>query len=502
MPAIEPLKDVLRRVFGYGAFRPGQEKIINAVLGGQDCIGVMPTGAGKSLTFQLPAKMVGGTVLVLSPLLSLMKDQVDGLLQNGFRATALNSTLSSAERENRLARLKRGDYELVYVAPEALEGGLRSFLAQCPLKLLVVDEAHCISHWGHEFRPAYRNLRGLKTLLGNIPVLALTATATRGVAADIIHQLGMIEPEGYKGSFYRSNLRITCQKKGEGRNTRRDILGIVRARAGESGIVYCLSRKTVESTADFLKSHGVNARPYHAGLSDVERRQNQDAFARDDVDVIVATVAFGMGIDKSNVRYVIHRDMPKTLENYSQEIGRAGRDGLPSDCVLFYSWADVIAYEGFHTDAPPEHAAQLKRKTVEMFRWADRRACRHQGLSAVFEESLEPCGNSCDICRGTAVSDLGADETPALVPVSKRAAPKGIDAFSDEDRGLFNRLKTLRRSLADAQNLPAYLVFSDAVLRGLVQRRPKTPEELLDVAGVGPAKLARYGKRFLEEMSR
>jgi ATP-dependent DNA helicase RecQ len=290
-------------------------------------------------------------------------------------------------------------------------------------------------------------LRGLKSEFGNVPVLALTATATRVVAADIIQQLGMVQPDGYKGSFFRPNLRIACQKKGGGRNTRRDILGLIRVHAGESGIVYCLSRKAVEQTTEFLRSQGVRALPYHAGLSDDERRRNQDAFSRDDVDVVVATVAFGMGIDKSNVRFVIHRDMPKTLENYSQEIGRAGRDGLPSDCVLFYSWADVMAYDGFRTDAPPEHAAQLKRKTVEMFRWADRRACRHRGLSAVFEEDIDVCGESCDVCRGVSVDDFLGEDTPA--------AGVGAQTGRPQERRPFFRGGS--RAVPTAQGPPPFL---------------------------------------------
>jgi len=338
LPGTDPQR-VLEDVFGYRQFRPGQREIIDAVLAGRDCIGVMPTGAGKSLTFQIPARLLPGAVLVISPLISLMKDQVDALARLGFRATVLNSTVEFEERRRRLAALKRGEVELLYVAPEGLEGSLRSLIAGCSVSLVVVDEAHCISHWGHDFRPSYRRLEGLKQELGDIPVLALTATATRRVAGDIIRQLGMKKPAGFKGSFFRPNLLITAQRKGgaEGapkRNTRRDILGLVRRHDGESGIIYCLSRRGVEGLAGWLREQGVRAAPYHAGLADEVRARHQDAFARDQIDVIVATVAFGMGIDKSNVRYVVHRDMPKSIEAWVQEIGRAGRDGLPSDCVL------------------------------------------------------------------------------------------------------------------------------------------------------------------------
>ncbi len=499
-------QQVLESVFGYHEFRPGQRRIIDAVLAGRDCIGVMPTGAGKSLTFQLPAKILPGAVLVISPLISLMKDQVDALVRLGFRAAVINSSVSFQERRERLAQLRRGELELVYVAPEGLEGSLRSLIADCNVSLVVVDEAHCISHWGHDFRPAYRRLSGLKGQLGDIPVLALTATATRRVAADIIRELGMTKPEGFKGSFFRSNLIVTAQKKGAtpagpGRNTRRDILGIVHRHAGESGIVYCLSRKSVESTTEWLCQQGVKAAAYHAGLADHVRAENQDAFARDEVDVIVATVAFGMGIDKSNVRYVIHRDMPKSVEAWYQEIGRAGRDGLESDCVLMYSWSDVIGYEAFLGGIEnPEVREETRRKTVELFRMVDRGGCRHQALVRHFDETIEPCGASCDVCRGAGVESLVA--APPRGAFAARAGGGRIAQALIENPEVFERLRALRKRLADAEGVPAYIVFSDAVLRQMAEQLPQTRSAMLLLSGVGPVKLDRYGDAFLEALNR
>jgi len=507
-------QQVLEQVFGYREFRPGQRHIIDAVLAGRDCIGVMPTGAGKSLTFQIPARLLPGAVLVISPLISLMKDQVDALVRLGFRAAVINSSIEFDERRARLAQFRRGELELVYVAPEGLEGSLRQMIAGCRVSLVVVDEAHCISHWGHDFRPAYRRLEGLKGELGDIPVLALTATATRRVVGDIIRQLGMRKPDGFKGSFFRPNLHITAHKKGTGRNTRSDLLGIVRRHRGESGIVYCLSRRSVESTAEWLCARGVRAAPYHAGLGDAERARAQDAFARDDLDVVVATVAFGMGIDKSNVRFVIHRDMPKSVEAWYQEIGRAGRDGLASDCVLFYSWADVIGYDAFLEEIEdPEVRGETRRKTVELFRLVDRGGCRHQALARYLDEVIPPCEASCDVCRGTGIEDLVMADTAATgrragglapsVPSRRRAGEDRRSFAPGTDRApadpaLFERLRAVRRRLADADGVPAYIVFSDAVLREMAARAPRTRAGLLALPGVGPVKLERYGEAFLE----
>jgi ATP-dependent DNA helicase RecQ len=507
----EDPQEVLERIFGYREFRPGQRHIIDAVLRGRDCIGVMPTGAGKSITFQIPAKILPGAVLVLSPLISLMKDQVDALVRLGFRATVLNSTIDWEERQRRLGQLRRGELELVYLAPEALEGSLRAIIAGCRISLVVVDEAHCISHWGHDFRPAYRKLQGLKQELGAIPVLALTATATRRVALDILRQLGMSKPDGYKGSFFRANLLVTAQRKGTGRNVRDDLLGVVHRHAGDSGIVYCMSRRGVEQTAMWLQREGVRAAAYHGGMADGERARAQDAFARDEVDVVVATVAFGMGIDKSNVRFVVHKDMPRSVEAWYQEIGRAGRDGEPSDCVLFYSWADVVAYDRFLDEVDdPALREDTRRKTVDLFDLAARGGCRHQALVRYFDETIAPCGRSCDACRGTGIEAIVAAvprrgrgrRGPAATvngPSRLEAALAGLrDGTGADAQARFERLRALRKRLADAEGVPAYIVFSDAVLRQMAEVVPRTPAEMRGISGVGPVKLERYGGAFLD----
>ncbi len=497
--------EALRAVFGYAAFRPGQEPIVRAVLAGRDCVGVMPTGAGKSITFQLPARMLGGTALVVSPLIALMKDQVDALTEAGLRATYLNSTVEPDERRARVAALRRGEVELIYAAPEGLDALVDGALTGVPLSLIAVDEAHCISQWGHDFRPAYRKLAGLKRRFSGVPVLALTATATRAVTVDIVEQLGMIDPLHVSGSFFRPNLALHAYKKGDGGvpQVREAILRLVLARPGQSGIVYCLSRKTAEATAEFLRDHGVSAAPYHAGLDPGTRARTQEAFRRDDLDVVVATIAFGMGIDKPDVRFVFHRDMPRSLEGYYQEIGRAGRDGLPSDCVLFFSWADVMTYDRFADEADDEAVGEWhRRRTREMFRFAERQGCRHQALTGYFGQTIAPCGASCDIC---ARADLLGSAAPAPRRKKGAAAPlparRERDALAasplDSDGALFARLRAVRRKIADEKGIPPFMVFHDTTLLEMAARRPSTPEALLAISGVGPARLASYGPQFL-----
>jgi ATP-dependent DNA helicase RecQ len=324
----------------------------------------------------------------------------------------------------------------------------------------------------------------------------------------------MRKPEGYKGSFYRPNLRLHCRKKGEG-DTRREILALIRRHADESGIVYCLSRRSVDGMAAFLRREGIRAVPYHAGLDDDERAANQDAFARDAIDVVVATIAFGMGIDKSNVRFVIHRDMPADIESWYQEIGRAGRDGLPSECFLFYSWADVKVRERFLDEIADRDLRRAKRQAaVDLFRLAERDACRHQALLAHFGEKIEACGESCDVCTGVGIRELVARSPTARSSAGRERSVAGGPGFGGavhkRSRGsgaerspsdpTFQRLRTLRKRLADERGVPAYIVFSDQALWDMIDRRPTTRSEMLNVSGVGPAKLDQYGDAFLEAL--
>ncbi|HOX59440.1 MAG TPA: DNA helicase RecQ [Candidatus Paceibacterota bacterium] len=391
-PQLLPL---LKEYFGFRSFRPLQEEIIRDVLAGKDVFALLPTGGGKSLCFQLPAMARPGLTVVVSPLIALMKDQVDALQASGVPATFLNSSLAAGESRARLCGLHAGQYRLLYVAPERLMlSGCLADLRQWGVNLLAVDEAHCISEWGHDFRPEYRQLAGLRQLFPAVPMMALTATATERVRKDIVTLLKLREPGCYVASFNRPNLtyRVIAKQK-----PLQQVLGFLRGRPGESGIVYCQSRKTSESVARRLEERGVKARPYHAGLTTKERTEHQELFLRDEVRVICATIAFGMGINKPNVRFVVHYDLPKNIEGYYQETGRAGRDGLPSECVLLFSAGDVIKLRRFIDEKPDPKERNIAHEQLrQMVHYAESGGCRRGELLGYFGE--KPVGESCGGC--------------------------------------------------------------------------------------------------------
>jgi ATP-dependent DNA helicase RecQ len=391
------LRTALKKHFGYETFRPLQEQIVRDALAGRDVFALMPTGGGKSLCFQLPALLRAGLTIVISPLISLMKDQVDALQASGVAATFLNSSLDGAEARARLRGLYNGEFRLLYVAPERLM--LESFIEKVQgwkVAQIAIDEAHCISEWGHDFRPEYRELAKLRSLLPDVPIMALTATATERVREDIVRQLKLREPRCYVASFDRPNLTYRVVPKSA---PYEQLLNFLRERPDDSGIVYCASRKSADSIAAKLNADGISAKPYHAGLEPNERAQNQEAFLRDDVRVVSATIAFGMGINKPNVRFVVHYDLPKNIESYYQETGRAGRDGLPSDCVLLFNPGDVVKQRRF-IDEKSESEARIAREQLrQMVHYAETRECRRTTLLRYFAEERpnEPCGG-CDNC--------------------------------------------------------------------------------------------------------
>ena len=589
MELLSPLK----RHFGHDQFRPLQREIVQDALAGQDVFVLMPTGGGKSLCFQLPALMREGLTIVVSPLIALMKDQVDALQTSGIPATYLNSTLNREEAKARWRGLHRGEYRMLYVAPERLM--LDAFLERAlnwNIAQLAIDEAHCISEWGHDFRPEYRELKKLRKHLPDVPLMALTATATERVRADIVKELKLRDPRCYVASFNRPNLTYRVVPKSV---PYEQLLAFIRSRPNDSGIVYCASRKSTESLTRNLNADGVNAKPYHAGLTTPERTKHQDAFLRDDVRVITATIAFGMGINKPNVRFVVHYDLPKNLESYYQETGRAGRDGLPSECILLFSPGDVAKQRHFIDEKSEKEARIARAQLQQMVHYAETRECRRGVLLEYFGEKFLPqscdsCDNclqpretfdgtvhaqkflSCvyriharhgfgfglghvvDVLRGAdteAIRQRGHNElstygiggelkrgewqaigrellrlglvqcapgkfatlslTPAglealrkrtsivltkQIEIAEKAARRKPGAI-ECDEVLFERLRTLRRQLADERGVPAYIIFSDVSLREMARNYPTNSTEFRRIPGVGEQKLKDFGEAFL-----
>jgi len=428
-PQDDDLLLTLQTTFGYPEFRPLQREIIDASLAGRDVFALLPTGGGKSMCYQLPALHRGGLTVVVSPLIALMKDQVDQLQAAGVAATFLNSTLGERESRSRFAGLHRGEWRLLYVSPERLmlEGWIENLRAW-NVSAFAIDEAHCVSEWGHDFRPEYRQLAQLRDALPEIPMMALTATATERVRADVVKHLKLREPEIFIASFNRPNLTYRVKPKDGPLN---QIIDFVKKRGDESGIIYCATRATAERVAESLSLRGFSARAYHAGLTNKERAENQELFLRDETKIICATIAFGMGINKPNVRWVIHHDLPKNIEGYYQETGRSGRDGLPSDCLLLFSGGDAAKQTHFIDEMTDEHERNVARAQLrQMIHYAESAACRRRNLLGYFGETLdmENCG-ACDNClepRETYDGTLQAQKFLSCVYRVRQASRFGV----------------------------------------------------------------------------
>ncbi len=477
--------ETLKQHFGYDRFRPLQEEIIRHVMEGKDCVALMPTGGGKSLCFQLPAMLSGGLTLVVSPLIALMKDQVDQLTTNGIQAAYLNSSISAVEIAGVMKHAQTGKLRLLYVAPERLAmPEFRQFLSTLDVRLLAIDEAHCISEWGHDFRPDYANLKILRTEFPNVPTIALTATATESVRADIIRQLHLRSPRVFISSFNRPNLTYSVVPKRKGSEA---LFALLEKYRGESAILYCFSRKDTEALASDLRKRGFKAAPYHAGLSPDVRARTQERFIADDLDIVVATIAFGMGIDKPDVRLVAHCDLPKSVEGYYQETGRAGRDGLPSECVLFFSYADRRKQMYFISMMEAGAQRDLARQKLDaVMHYGDLRACRRNYLLRYFgEQSTASSCDGCDVCLGT---------------VAQPGAPQKKTTFikSSPDAALFEHLRALRKRLAYAQHVPPYMIFGDVSLKQMAALKPENREAFASISGVGQKKLEMFGETFMD----
>jgi len=448
--------DILRSVFGYTSFRPHQEEVIAAVTAGRDAFVLMPTGGGKSLCYQVPALCRPGVAIVVSPLISLMKDQVDALVANGVRAAFYNSSLKSAEARAVLARLHAGELDLLYLAPERLMApDFLARLRQVPIALVAIDEAHCVSQWGHDFRPEYLALGALRRHFPQVPVVALTATADPQTRADILARLGLKQARVFVAGFDRPNIRYNVVDK---HKPFAQLQAFLKGRRGEAGIVYALSRKRVEEVAARLAAAGLRAAPYHAGLADAERRRVQENFLRDDVQVVVATVAFGMGIDKPNVRFVVHYDLPKNLESYYQETGRAGRDGLPAEALLFFGYGDIALSRGLiEKGGNPDQKRIELHKLNAMVGFAEAQNCRRRVLLGYFGETLDQdCGN-CDVCENPPETyDATVDAQKALSCVFRVGQRFGMGHVIDVLRGArTQRLLELRHDRLSTYGLGA-----------------------------------------------
>ncbi|MGB9204829.1 MAG: ATP-dependent DNA helicase RecQ, partial [Terriglobales bacterium] len=523
MPEAGPnLADALRRYWGYHEFRPKQESVIRSLLAAHDTCVVMPTGGGKSLCYQLPAVISGKTAVVVSPLIALMQDQAAQLAQMGIPAAAINSFQNSSERRQVMEKAARGEYRLLYLSPERLAAeNTFDWLARVPVGFFAVDEAHCISEWGHEFRPEYRQLSRLRERFPKLPIAAFTASATRQVRHDILKQLQMRDPHLYIASFHRKNLRYMVHEC-EARTQMELLSRALRQYAGESVIVYSPTIRRVEETVEYLEESGIAAIPYHAKMETPMRRQNQERWMSDEVRVLVGTIAFGLGINKPAVRAVIHLSLPKSIEQYYQEAGRAGRDGHPADCALLWQKQDHVLLDYFirqiSDDAERERSAERKRV---IGRFADSHVCRHRQICLHFGEvpKWQSCGG-CDNCGArpewlskeivrAELPEVAARKTSlpptsfpstfrSLPPSEKRRVPEPAPA--EADPALAEYLREWRRTMARENKVPAYIILHDSTLEELCRRRPSNFAELKQVAGIGEKKADVYGADILQAL--